>query len=381
MTDSHSSYGESAPQLAPPEFAVERGTATVRGNWNLRGLVSAPPELRDRLRTAAQDDGLEWDLREVTLLDSAGAFVLWQAWGERLPARIRLRPEQQSAFRRWQAGGIPSMQDAERLPVPMRRRIVAALTSLGEHLLAVLALLGQLILDLAHLARHPGEIPWREISSTIHETGGRALGITALVGFLIGVVVSYLSSLQLRTFGAQVYIVNILGMSIVRELGPLLAAILVAGRSGSSMTARIGVMRVTQELDALAAMGISQSLRLILPKVIALVVALPLLVVWTDMVALAGGAVSAHLELEIGYHQFFQKLPAAVPVANFAIGLGKAAVFGLFVALIACHYGLRIEPNTESLGNETTNSVVVSITLVILIDAVFAILFRGVGIR
>ncbi|AAU90565.1 putative ABC transporter, permease protein [Methylococcus capsulatus str. Bath] len=382
MLASQSSAETSAlPPLSPPEFAVEDGTAVVHGHWNLRGLIAASPDLRERLCRAARRPDLEWDLRGVNVLDSAGAFVLWQAWGERLPERIALRHEQQSAFRRWQTGGIPAVRDGRRPPVPIRRRIIAAIAGLGSHLLAVLALLGQLILDLAHLARHPADIPWREISATIHETGGRALGITALVGFLIGVVVSYLSSLQLKTFGAQVYIVNILGMSIIRELGPLLAAILVAGRSGSSMTARIGVMRVTQELDALAAMGISQSLRLILPKVVALVVALPLLVVWTDVVALAGGAVSAHLELEIGYHQFFQKLPSAVPVANFAIGLGKAAVFGLFVALIACHYGLRIAPNTESLGNETTNSVVVSITLVILVDAVFAILFRSVGIR
>lgn len=382
MTPSKSSTGESGPSRpAPPEFTVERGTAAVRGDWNLRGLTGGAPDLRERLRAAARQPELQWDLRGIDLLDSAGAFVLWHAWGERLPERVLLRPEQESAFHRWQADGIPSLRDRQRPPAPLRRRITAALASLGGHLLAVIALLGQVILDLAHLARHPGDIPWREISAAIHETGGRALGITALVGFLIGVVVSYLSSLQLRAFGAQAYIVNILGMSIIRELGPLLAAILVAGRSGSSMTARIGVMRVTQELDALAAMGISQSLRLILPKVVALVVALPLLVVWTNAVALLGGAVSANLELEIGYHQFFQKLPGAVPVANFAIGLGKAAVFGLFIALIACHYGLRIEPNTESLGNETTNSVVVSITLVILIDAVFAILFREVGIR
>jgi phospholipid/cholesterol/gamma-HCH transport system permease protein len=147
------------------------------------------------------------------------------------------------------------------------------------------------------------------------------------------------------------------------------------------MTARIGVMRVTQELDAIAAMGISPSLRLILPKVVALVVALPLLVVWTDVIALIGGAVSAKLELGIGYHQFFSKLPNAVPVSNLMIGLLKGLVFGLFIALVACHFGLRIQPNTESLGDETTNSVVVAITLVILIDAVFAILFRGVGIE
>jgi phospholipid/cholesterol/gamma-HCH transport system permease protein len=194
-------------------------------------------------------------------------------------------------------------------------------------------------------------------------------------------VVSYLSSLQLRTFGASIYIINILGLSVIRELGPLLAAILVAGRSGSSMTARIGVMRVTQELDALAAMGISHSMRLILPKVVALTIAMPLLVVWTDVIALIGGAISANLELDINLSQFALKLPAAVPVMNFYIGLLKGAVFGLFIAIVACHFGLRIKPDTESLGNETTNSVVASITLVILLDAVFAILFRGVGLR
>jgi phospholipid/cholesterol/gamma-HCH transport system permease protein len=322
-----------------------------------------------------------WDLRRVAALDSAGAFLLWQAWGHRLPDRLLLKPEHESAFRRWQQRPLPPVPKGERAPPPLPVRVVRLIEQLGGHLLELLRLLGQLVLDLGHLARHPRDTPWKEISATIHETGGRALGITALVGFLIGVVVSYLSSLQLQTLGAQIYIINILGLSIIRELGPLLAAILVAGRSGSAMTARIGVMRVTQELDAIAAMGISPSLRLILPKVVALVVALPLLVVWTDVIALIGGAVSAKLELGIGYHQFFSKLPNAVPVSNLMIGLLKGLVFGLFIALVACHFGLRIQPNTESLGDETTNSVVVAITLVILIDAVFAILFRGVGIE
>lgn len=239
--------------------------------------------------------------------------------------------------------------------------------------------MGQIVLDFLYVLIHPAQIPWREISAHIHETGGRALAITALVGFLIGIVVSYLSSLQLQALGAQIYIVDILGMSIIRELGPLLAAILVAGRSGSAMTARLGVMRLTQELDALEAMGISCSLRLVQPKVVALVLGLPLLVVWTDTVALLGGALAARLELDIGLLQFVHKLPSAVPVVNYLIGVGKAAVFGLIIALVACHFGLRIKPDTESLGHETTNSVVASITLVILTDAVFAVLFRGVG--
>lgn len=372
----------SPTDLQPPSLQSRSGGIQVLGYWNLRGITQLPAEARAALRTAAANSfDQPWDLSGIATLDSAGAYLLWSAWGHRLPADLQLKPEHQSAFRRWQQRPLPPVPTGERAHPPLTVRAVRGIEQLGDHLLDLLRLLGQLVLDLGHLARYPRDTPWKEISATIHETGGRALGITALVGFLIGVVVSYLSSLQLQTLGAQIYIINILGLSIIRELGPLLAAILVAGRSGSAMTARIGVMRVTQELDAIAAMGISPSLRLILPKILALIVALPLLVVWTDVIALIGGAVSANMELGIGYHQFFSKLPSAVPVSNLLIGLLKGVVFGLFIALVACHFGLRIQPNTESLGDETTNSVVVAITLVILIDAVFAILFRGVGIE
>ena len=175
------------------------------------------------------------------------------------------------------------------------------------------------------------------------------------------------------------YLVNILGMSVIRELGPLLAAILVAGRSGSSITAQLGVMRVTQELDAMLVMGISHGFRLILPKVIALAISMPLLVVWTDAMALIGGMVSAKIELGLSARYFMQKLPDAVPLANYVIGILKGITFGVLIALVSCHFGLRIKANTESLGKGTTTSVVTAITVVILADAVFAIIFNGVG--
>jgi phospholipid/cholesterol/gamma-HCH transport system permease protein len=180
-------------------------------------------------------------------------------------------------------------------------------------------------------------------------------------------------------FGGDLYIVNILGMSIVRELGPMLAAILVAGRSGSAITAQLGVMRVTEELDAMRVMGIPHGFRLIMPKVLALAIAMPLLVIWTDVMALAGGMVSAQALLGMSPEFFIYKLPEAVPLLNYWIGLAKGATFGVLIALIACHYGLRIEPNTESLGRGTTNSVVVAITMVIIADAIFAIIFSKAG--
>jgi phospholipid/cholesterol/gamma-HCH transport system permease protein len=147
------------------------------------------------------------------------------------------------------------------------------------------------------------------------------------------------------------------------------------------MTAQLGVMRVTQELDALSVMGISHTLRLVLPKVAALAITLPLLVLWTNAIALIGGMLAANWQLGISYRQFLHNLPDAVPVANLWLGLGKGSVFGIFIALIACHYGLRVKPNTESLGAGTTDSVVTAITVVIIVDAIFAVIFSDVGFK
>jgi phospholipid/cholesterol/gamma-HCH transport system permease protein len=244
----------------------------------------------------------------------------------------------------------------------------------------MIALFGQLLLDLAHLFRHPTDTPWKEFAANVYKAGARALAVTALVGSLIGITISYLSALQLKSFGADVFIINILGVAIIRELGPVLVAVLVAGRSGSAMTAQIGVMRVTEEIDALSTMGISQTVRVVLPKIIGLTVAMPLLVLWTSAAALLGGMVAAMLQLDLSLIYFLENLPRAVPVANLLIGLGKGVVFGFVIALIACHFGLRVKPNTESLSANTTSAVVTAITTVILVDAVFAIFTRNVGV-
>lgn len=353
-------------------------TIVLTGSWDLRSLAAAP-DMRKAVRRQGAAKDVQWDIREVDLLDSAAAFILWQSWGEKMPSAVQMRSEHRRLFERWHARKIP-------MPQPERVDIFAAFSAMRRlvqgfrlHLTAWLTLFGQLILDLGYLLLHPRAAPWKEISLNIHKAGARALGITALVGFLVGVSMSYLSALQLQKFGAEIYIIDLLGLSVIRELGPMLAAILIAGRSGSAMTAEIGIMRVTQELDALSAMGVSHSLRLVLPKVIALAIALPLLIVWTDAIALIGGVVSAQLTMDIGYRQFLDHLPKAVPVVNLYISIGKGAVFGVMITMIACHFGFIIKPNTESLGNETTHSVVAAITVVILVDTVFSILFRNVG--
>jgi phospholipid/cholesterol/gamma-HCH transport system permease protein len=366
-----------------PTLTISKGeqlTVVARGFWQVHAMANARTlgAIKAQLRELPQNAAITWDLSEIAALDHIGGQFFWNAWGKQRPETLVLSPAQEGVFNRIeQAGALaPPAQHHRRFSLDAIYRLTH---TLSEHLTAFVALIGQLILDLATFIAHPLHGPWKEISANVFRIGYQALGITALVAFLIGIVLSYLSSQQLHTFGGDIYIVNILGMSIVRELGPMLAAILVAGRSGSSITAQLGVMRVTEELDAMLVMGMPHGFRLILPRVIALAVSMPLLVIWTDAIALLGGMVAANLELGLSSSYFLQKLPDAVPLANFWIGLGKGVVFGCLIALVACHFGLRIKPNTESLGEGTTLSVVTAITVVILADAVFAIVFKGVG--
>lgn len=367
------------PDAPAPRIEVSESEVRLTGPWNLKGLQTRLPELQRELGALAQDSARRWNLQSLDALDSLGSLVLLQAWQGREPPQLLLLPEHEAIFER-------NRRAEAELP-PARFDILLPLIVLGRqafkfagHARAFLALVGQLLLDVLRLIANPSRIPLREISATVYKTGMLALPITGLVGFLIGVVISYLSAQQLQAYGADIFIINILGISIVRELGPVLAAILIAGRSGSSMTAQIGVMRVTQELDALGALGISPSQRLILPKIVALAISLPLIVLWTDALALLGGMVTVNFQLGIGFAHFVSRLPETVPIANLWIGVGKGVVFGILIATIASHFGLRIKPNTESLGAGTTSSVVTSITAVILADAIFAIIFSKVGL-
>lgn len=355
------------------------GTVRLSGDWTLRTMPTPLARVEADLRRLASG-APGWDLSAVGRLDTAGALVLWRAWGRRRPADLMADPSALHMLEwaaRSPADGVPAEPVDPLAPIAGLGRFAFWMAS---HLRGVIALAGQMLLDLMHLAVHPRDIPWREFSATLYKSGALALPVTALVGFLIGVVISYLSAVQLRNFGADQFIVNILGVGIIREFAPVLVAILVAGRSGSAITAQIGVMRVTEEIDALATMGVSRTLRLVLPRVMALALAVPLLVIWTSIAGLAGGMMSAELQLDLDIGFLFSTLLKVVPIANLWIGGMKGLVFGVTIGLVACHFGLRVRPNTESLSANTTASVVTAITTVILLDALFAIVTRGVGV-
>ena len=369
----------SAPYIAFTHSAVGP-TARLLGRWAAADLAVPAQWRAATVALQGLPTSAHWDLAGVERLDHVGAQLLWNHWGRQWPAQIDLLPAQRSLLERVAGFSCAALLTRDTSWAQCFDALGVRVLDWLAQGLVLLRMVGQLVLDLLRLARRPQAGPWRDISGHLYQMGTMALPITALVGFLIGVVLAYLTSQQLRQFGAEAFIVNILGLSVVRELGPMLAAILIAGRSGSAITAQIGVMRVTEELDAMRVMGIPLGYRLVMPRAIALAIAMPLISVWTTLTALAGGMLAADLALGITPAFFLQSLPEAVGVANLGLAVFKSAVFGLLIALVGCHCGLRVKPNTQSLGQGTTASVVTSITVVILVDALFAIVFKNVGV-
>ena len=370
-----------APRLLPAD-TPQGPCVQLHGRWGAAELGNRAQwkAVSAQLQAHPPAPALGWDLRGPQWLDHVGAQLLWNHWQRAWPERLACSDSQRDILERVAALTLASP------PPPERWRLADQIDRLGtlvmhgvSHAQHLLLLVGQLLLDSLRLLRAPRRAPWRDVSGHLYSMGAMALPITALVGFLIGVVLAYLMSLQLRQFGAEAFIVNIVGISLIRELGPLLGAILVAGRSGSAITAQIGVMRVTEELDAMSVMGIPHGFRLVLPRALALAIAMPLISIWTTLAALAGGMLAADMAMGISPAYFFEAMPAAVKLGNLWLALSKSVVFGTLIALIGCHWGLRVKPNTQSLGEGTTASVVTSITVVIIVDAVFAVVFKNVG--
>ncbi len=367
------------PRISRQPFAQGAG-AVLQGQWTAAQL--AEPQTWKALQGILQDRAAlqAWDLRQIQRLDHTGAQLLWNSWGRRWPGQLETLPAQRAMLERVARYTVAMPPREHHGPVYLWQRLGGQVLLVLGHLQGMLRLVGQLALDLLRLLRAPRLGPWRDFSGHLYHIGATALPITALVGFLIGVVLAYLMAQQLQLFGADPYIVNLLGISVIRELGPVLGAILVAGRSGSTITAQIGVMRVTEEIDAMRVLGIARGWRLVLPRVLALAVAMPLISVWTTLAALLGGMIAADLTMGVSPAYFLLALPDAVQASNLGLATAKSMVFGVFIALVGCHFGLRVKPNTESLGQGTTASVVVSITVVILVDALFAVVFRNIGI-
>lgn len=239
----------------------------------------------------------------------------------------------------------------------------------------LLGFVGEVALVLIRSITNPSRFRWRPILFNIRESGLNAIPIVGVLAFLLGVVVAYQSADQLRNYGANIFVVDLIGISMLREFAPLIAAVIIAGRSGSAYAAQIGTMSVTEEIDAMRVLGIAPMEMLVLPKLIGMMISLPLLTVWADMLGIFGGMLTAKTQLDVSFVDFVDRLVKAVEMTTYTVGLGKALVFAIIITMIGCFQGFRTHGGADSVGRQTTRSVVQAIFLVIVADALFSVLF------
>jgi phospholipid/cholesterol/gamma-HCH transport system permease protein len=343
------------------------------GSWTIEHLSRAAHALENLIPLSS----VTWDMSGITDIDSSG-IALWQlttrtfeAQGHRCET-IRAKEDHSHLFR------LLYSKPLTPTPIPsLPSRLYRLGKETHETFLGIgtfLAFLGEAFVLLFYTLKHPRLIRYRSIGVHILETGARALPIIAISAFLIGVVVAYQSVVQLQKFGADIFIVDMIGISLTRELAPLITAIVVAGRSGSAFTAQIGTMKMTQEIDAMRTMGFDPFTFLVWPRVIALMIIMPLLIFFADMVGIFGGMVIAQIHSHISFSEFLHRLQGALALKHYLIGLIKGPFFAFLIAFVSTYRGFQVSMNTESIGHYTTKSVVNAIFLVIACDALFSVL-------
>jgi len=253
--------------------------------------------------------------------------------------------------------------------------VIVAFTTL----LQFLAFVGQVVKAFFVLLMNPSRFRWHAVVQHFDMVGVRALGIIGLMSFLIGIVIAQQGAVQLRQFGAEVFTINLIGRLTFRELGILMTAIMVAGRSGSAFAAQIGTMKITEEIDAMRTIGVVPTEALVIPRVIAAVIMMPLLGIYASLMSIIGGGILCWIVLEIPPETFVQRLREVTPMTDFWIGMIKAPVFGAIIAMAGCFQGMQVQGNAEQVGLKTTAAVVQAIFLVIVLDAFFAVFFSEIG--
>lgn len=320
------------------------------------------------------------DGSQLTRLDTAGAWLLLKLQQQFSCERVDFKSAHEELITLVAQQQDKIQQYSPPKPWSWLARVgLRALKAFNE-LRLFLAFLGEIAIIALGWLWHPSRIQWKLLLSVFETAGYRALPITGLLAFLIGIVLAYQMGVQLRSYGANIYIVNLLGVSILREFSPLITAIIIAGRSGSAFTAQLGTMNVNEEMDALRTMGISPVERLVLQRVIGLMIIMPLLTVWTDILGVLGGMVMARHMLDINFTDFLLRFKDVISLKTFLIGVLKAPVFAMLIASIGCFQGFQVTGSAESVGRLTTRSVVQAIFLIICADAFFSILLNWYGL-
>ncbi|OGA22270.1 MAG: hypothetical protein A3I02_04445 [Betaproteobacteria bacterium RIFCSPLOWO2_02_FULL_67_26] len=358
----------------------------LSGSWTARGIGAIKPQL-DAL-SAPSGSGMVVDGARIEALDTSGAWVL-----QKLLRRLRdegttvqvrdLRPAFAKLLEvvgRQVADQTDTLSTVASAPPSTLEGLGRSAEAAVEQTVALLAFIGESAVALAGCVAHPERFRWRPILYNIRSAGVDALPIVGLLSFLLGIVVAYQGADQLRQYGANIFVADLVGLSMLREFAPLITAIIIAGRSGSAYAAQIGTMAVTEEIDAMRTLGIAPLDLLVLPKIIALVIAMPLLTVFADVLGVFGGMIMAHAQLGVGFDEFLDRFAKAVSITACLIGICKAPVFAAIIAVVGCFQGFRTKGGADSVGRQTTRAVVQSIFLVIVADALFSIAFSALDL-
>ena len=357
----------------------------LSGGWTARG-IGAIEETLQSVRVAGNAEVLA-DGTRIEALDTAGAWLLQKLL-------LRLKAEGavvtlnglQPAFAKLLDVVAQQMSEQANLSAststsaPLLERVGRSTADVLAETIALASFVGENAIAIAASFAHPARIRWRPILYNIRSAGFDALPIVGLLSFLLGIVVAYQGADQLRQYGANIFVADLVGLSMLREFAPLITAIIIAGRSGSAYAAQIGTMNVTEEIDAMRTIGIRPLELLVLPKVIALVIALPLLTVFADVLGVFGGMIMARSQLGISFGEFQDRFVKAVSITAYMVGIGKAPVFAIIISVVGCFQGFRTKGGADSVGRQTTRSVVQSIFLVIVADALFSIAFSALDL-
>ncbi|HTK58746.1 MAG TPA: MlaE family lipid ABC transporter permease subunit [Sphingomicrobium sp.] len=326
-------------------------------------------------------DPVTIDLSGVEKVDTVGAWLIYRTVRDRGAKVIGASKDVAGLLDQVAEADHPARVRPEEQPGALR-----VLNEIGEWvsdavntLIGLVGFLGAVLIGFAAIIRRPKKFRVNAVIQRFDLVGVRALGIIGLMSFLIGIVVGQQGAVQLEQFGAEVYTINLIGRITIRELGTLMTAIMVAGRSGSAFAAQLGTMKITEEIDAMRTIGVSPVEALVIPRMMAAVVMMPLLAFYAMIMSLIGGGIFCWISLEIPPLTYIQRLQEVVPTHDLWIGLIKAPVFGGIIALAGCFQGMQVESNSEEVGIRTTNAVVQAIFLVIILDAVFAIFFSSIG--
>lgn len=368
---------------SPADIGLEGAVARCTGAFTVGCLAALEQKLSRQSWPEAAE--IVVDGAGLSALDTAGVVLLRRTVAalERDGRRVVLRgfrPEHETILALVASAPRDEARAGQAPRPPLLARVGEAAWRGAGEATRLLAFVGEVAAAGLRTLRHPGRVRWRPVLYNVRTAGFDALPITGLLCFLMGIVISYQGATQLERYGANIFVADLVGLAMLRELSPLLTAIIVAGRSGSAYAAQIGTMKVTDEVDALRTVGIPPIELLVLPKILALSIALPLLTVYADVLGVAGGMVMARSELDVGYADFLDRLQRALRLSDFLVGIGKAPVFAGIIAVIGCYQGFQVSGDAESVGRRTTVSVVQSIFLVIVTDAFFSVAFNSLGL-